>query len=171
MLRILKLGILFSVFFGLKSMPFNQDMVYLQPKTGEIMRDENQKSVPRGAMLRRVPAPEVSITLNNPYPVTDRSILLGKRLFLANCAQCHGVYLDSKYLPGGAQGFIVGLDLSTPQMALNPDGHFYGAIIHGFPQIGDVKVMGPYGHKFTDFEAWAIVHFIRDMQKKRQGEE
>ncbi len=167
MLKTLKLGIVFN-FIILHAMPFNQDMVYLQPKTGEVIRDEPKGSVPRGASTRMFPPPEIAMTQSNPFPITERSVLLGKRLYLANCSQCHGVYLDGQYRPGAAQSFILGLDLSTPQMALNNDGHFYSAILYGFPQVGDVKIMGPYRYKFTDFEAWAIVHFIRDMQDKRR---
>ncbi|MCS6894240.1 MAG: c-type cytochrome [Deltaproteobacteria bacterium] len=168
MLKMLRLGIVFSCFLEFAhALPFNQDMVYVQPKIGEIMRDEPQNSVPKNADSRKFPPVEEALILTNPYKSTVRSVLLGKRLFLANCSQCHGIYLDREYKPGANQGFIYGLDLSTADMKSKPDGHFYSAILYGFPQVGDAKVMPPYRVKFTDYEVWSIVNFIRDMQQKR----
>ncbi|MCX7953333.1 MAG: c-type cytochrome [Deltaproteobacteria bacterium] len=168
MLTRLKLGITFSLFLvgRLTSMPFNQDMVYLQPKTGEVMYDEPVESVPTDGSKREFPSVEEALAKSNPYEVTPRLLFKGKRLFLKNCSQCHGVYLDS-YRPGAVQPFVYGLDLSTQDMKLKPDGHFYSAILYGFPQIGDTKIMYPYRVRFTDEEAWAIVSFIRHMQDRR----
>lgn len=170
MLKKLRLGIAFSWSF-LLALPFNQDMVYLQPKTGEVMRDEHSKSVPSDYSKRVFPPVEQAMSAQNPLPATARTILLGKRLFLANCSQCHGVYLDGQYRSGAVQPFVYGLDLSTADMKVKPDGHFYSSILYGFPQIGDVKVMNPYRYRFSDYEAWSIVTFIREMQRARADSE
>lgn len=170
MLKKLRLGIVFSFGF-LVALPFNQDMVYLQPKTGEIMRDEPSKSIPSDFSKRVFPSVEQAMTATNPLPSTPRNILLGKRLFLANCSQCHGVYLDGTYRSGAVQPFVYGLDLSTADMKQKPDGHFYSSILYGFPQVGEVKVMSSYRYRFSDKEAWSIVTFIREMQRSRAENE
>jgi mono/diheme cytochrome c family protein len=173
MQKILRLEIEFRASFLLilgllNALPFNQDMVYTQPKTGELMFDEPPNSVPRTSDSRKFPPVEEALAITvNPIQKTEKTLQRGKRLFLAHCSSCHGVYLDGQYTPGANQRWIMGLDLSTRDMALKSDGHFYSAIIYGFPQVGDVKVMYSYRHKFTNEEAWSIVHFIRAMQEER----
>lgn len=149
------------------ALPFNDEMVSTQPKTGQIMRGEPKDSIPIGGRYV-VPAQEV-LTLTNPNKKpSDIQLQRGKRLYKANCTQCHGIYQDGKYHPGAVQPWIMGLDLSTEDMASKPDGHFFGSIHYGFPAVGDVKVMNPYGYKFSIEEHWDIVSFIRSMQAERR---
>lgn len=164
--KFLTLCLLATTVFAL---PFNDDMVGTQPKTGQIMRGEPKDSIPIGGNARYVVPPEETLTLTNPTKnPTAVQLQRGKRLYKANCTQCHGIFQDGNYHPGAVQPWIMGLDLSTADMAAKPDGHFFGSIHYGFPQVGEVKVMNSYAYKFSIEEHWDIVSFIRSMQAERR---
>lgn len=147
------------------ALPFSDDLVDTQPKTGQLMRAEPEGSVPVGAETRYIESESAALKMTIPH--TDNlalSLKRGERMFRTNCVQCHGIWKGDTYVQGGVQVFLPGLDLTLPMVAEKPDGHFFSAIHYGFAGI-----MPPYGYKFSIDEHWDIVRYIRKMQESKKS--
>ncbi|MEM8953001.1 MAG: cytochrome c [Verrucomicrobiota bacterium] len=93
--------------------------------------------------------------------VTPAFIKRGKERFELNCAVCHGVSGDGK---GAVSNYwptpIANLhELRLTDRAVTPDGSIYWTITHG------KGLMGPYGGNITVEDRWAIVAYVRALQK------
>ncbi|MFY9233147.1 MAG: cytochrome c [Fimbriimonadaceae bacterium] len=114
-----------------------------------------------GKLILKIPMAKVmrELKLNEPRDVLMR----GQEMFEAFCSPCHGRIGDGK-------GMIAlrGLDLKrtpasyhTKKLREMPDGHFYDVITNGF------GVMYPYGPRIVPEDRWAIVSYIRALQKSQ----
>jgi len=147
------------------ALPFNDDLVGTQPKTGQLMRPEPEGSVPVGADTRYVESEAAALKLT--IPATENlaiSLKRGERMYRTNCLQCHGIWKGDKYIAGSVQQWLPGLDLTMQMIADKPDGHFFSAIHYGFAGI-----MPPYGYKFSIDEHWDLVRFVRKMQEDKKS--
>jgi len=117
---------------------------------------------------------DIGDSLHNPYPVDDKSLAQGKKLFQVSCAPCHGIegkgdgpvtYNKPDTDPKKAiRRFpIPAPTLSGPgAVSTNrSDAYIYLTIRNGGQGIG--LGMPPYGLSLTDEERWAIVSYLRTL--------
>ena len=95
-----------------------------------------------------------------PLPVTIELVRRGQREFTINCAVCHGATgqgngITSKY---GLNGIANYHQDKYRQMA---DGQIFNTISHGY------NTMMAYGDKVTVKDRWAIIAYIRALQKSQ----
>ncbi|MCB1245365.1 MAG: cytochrome c [Verrucomicrobiales bacterium] len=96
------------------------------------------------------------------YPVDEALIERGRERFKINCSMCHGlsgngVGIVSKYwtLPPTA-------NLLDSRVQAFPDGQIFWTITHG------KGLMGPYNGTIAVRDRWAIVSYVRALQKTAQ---
>jgi len=97
-----------------------------------------------------------------PLPVTPAFLERGQKVFAINCAVCHGAAgqgngITSKY---GLLGIANYHQDKYRQMA---DGQMFNTITHGY------NTMMAYGDKVTVKDRWAIVAYIRALQKSQNA--
>ncbi len=101
--------------------------------------------------------------IDNPYPITDAGLKVGKELYNINCAICHGE-------KGDGNGYLVrddgGVYPVQPAILVNEEftaasnGRYYHSIMYG------KNLMGAYKDKLSYSERWQVIHYIRSLQAK-----
>ena len=90
---------------------------------------------------------------------TPELLALGRSRFRIFCGACHGT--------GGYGGSVVAANMTerrppslrTPVMAALPDQLIYTVIVNGFGR------MPPYAAQLTDRERWAVIAWLRQLQR------
>lgn len=97
---------------------------------------------------------------DNPVPVTDENLAAGMKLYVANCAVCHG----------GADGspsvIARGLYQKAPQLAKDgveddPPGVTYWKVAHGIR----FTAMPSFDRTLTEQQVWQLTLFLSHMDK------
>lgn len=97
-----------------------------------------------------------------PVPVTTRLLARGQERFNIFCAPCHGA-------SGQGNGWtsrlgLVGVaDLHQLRLVQMPDGQLFSIIRHGKNR------MAPYASSLEPVDAWAVVAYVRALQRARLG--
>ncbi len=103
--------------------------------------------------------------INNPFPITEKGLAVGKDLYEINCAICHGskgdgngwlvdeTNLNAKY-PAQPRNFL------DEEWTAKSNGAFYHSIMYG------KGVMGSYADKLSYEERWQVIHWVRALQAK-----
>ncbi len=86
----------------------------------------------------------------------------GQERFDINCAICHGKAGAGDGVIKG-MGFITIAPLLDDRLRAQPDGQIYNTITHG------KSTMGAYGPVITVEDRWAIVAYVRALQKVAGG--
>ncbi len=86
----------------------------------------------------------------------------GQQRFNINCAICHGRAGAGNGVIKG-MGFITIASLLDDRLRLQPDGQIYNTITHG------KSTMGAYGPVVTVEDRWAIVSYVRALQRAAGG--
>lgn len=103
----------------------------------------------------------------NPIPVPDSAGMVeAERLYLINCAICHGAKLDGNgplYKDGNGPyaakpATLVG-DAKYENM---PDGQMFYSITYG------KNLMGSYASQLNREQRWRVIHYIRSKQNKNK---
>jgi len=91
--------------------------------------------------------------LRNPIPHTRQALKQGEWLYEVYCAVCHGAtgQGDGQI----AEHFRRMPDLSAPHMANYTDGWLHSIIREGG------FAMPPFAHSMSNYERWALVHFVK----------
>ena len=95
-------------------------------------------------------------------PINLAVLERGKERYTINCAMCHGHAGDgtgiiSKMGFGGIANLLEG------RFQTMPDGHIFHTITHGKGN------MGPYGANITVEDRWAIVAYMRALQRSQSA--
>ena len=105
--------------------------------------------------------------IDNPFPITEAGLAVGKELYDINCGICHGA-------KGDGNGYLVAEDnpnvaypaqpanMLTDDFISSSNGRYYHAIIYG------KNVMGGYKDKLSYEERWQVIHHIRALQAKEK---
>ncbi|MCW8961116.1 MAG: DUF3341 domain-containing protein [Ignavibacteriaceae bacterium] len=153
--------------------PFNwmdeQQKIIPQSKS-EFFSDERGMRLPVEGTVARgfIPYPfagdkEPKEVLSNPYFPTKENLELGQRKFLTYCSPCHGNYADGD---SRLQGQFPNPPTLHSDRARNfPDGMIYHIITNG------QNIMPSYASQVTREERWAIVHYIRVLQRAKNASE
>ncbi|MBX9688013.1 MAG: cytochrome c [Candidatus Obscuribacterales bacterium] len=98
----------------------------------------------------------------NPLPVNNENLSNGCKLYVNNCAVCHGL------ADGKKSKISEGFNKSAPifvneaeEWSKDPDGLIYWFIEHGVR----LTAMPAYSKSMTETEKWQVVMFIKEMYK------
>lgn len=133
---------------------------------GRSMRTPVEGTVARGF----IPYPYMGIDeppeyLSNPLLPTAENLKLGKKKFLTFCSPCHGNFGDGDSRLKGQ--FPNPPSLHSQRIRDFEDGNLYHTITNG------KNIMPSYAAQIDREERWAIVNYIRALQKAKNvsGEE
>jgi mono/diheme cytochrome c family protein len=91
----------------------------------------------------------------NPTPVSDASLLNGRKYFQINCAVCHG---EKGMGDGPATKFgMPGINLTMDVTKGRSDGYIFGMIRNGR------GMMPPY-NRIEESDRWDVVNYLRGLQ-------
>jgi mono/diheme cytochrome c family protein len=105
-----------------------------------------------------------------PVPVTASLLERGRERFGIYCATCHGLAGDGdgmihrRALQLSEQGLAVWVPPSSMHSDLvrdRPDGHIFNTITYG------IRNMPSYGSQIEPHDRWAIVAYVRALQRSR----
>src|SRR5690349_19322174 len=130
-----------------------------QPVTGAIARGDNFPYTLKNDSAGYAQ----SATVTNPLPPLDsKDFLEASRLFLINCAICHGPKLDGNgpLYKGGDGPFISkpATLVGDPKYTAMTEGTMFHSITYG------KNAMGSYASQLSTEQRWMIVHYIKDKQ-------
>jgi hypothetical protein len=103
-----------------------------------------------------------SLVVNSPVEVTLDLLKRGQERYNIYCAPCHD-------RTGAGQGIVIKKGfLPPPSLHLDrlreaPDGHFFDVISNG------IRNMPPYNHQVQVADRWAIVAYIRALQRSQNA--
>jgi mono/diheme cytochrome c family protein len=139
---------------------------------GRAMRHRPEGTVARGRLdaderLYYGIEEDGEFTTAFPLPVSDALLDRGRERFGIYCAVCHGlsgngsgpVHLRAEKLQQGT--WVPPTDLASPAVLDRPNGHLYNTISNG------IRNMPAYGSKIAVEDRWAIVAYVRALQRAR----
>lgn len=127
-----------------------------------------EHSVPVAGALPGAPGPftqaqldSVAGTLTNPYAggASPEVLARGEVLFANQCSVCHGPTGAGDGPVIGAGKFPFSLPVSGGAAVTRSDGYLYGVITVGR------GLMPPYGEKLGHADRWAVVAYVRELQR------
>ncbi len=132
---------------------------------GRMMREPVKGTVARGHMPYEFKdsTAQPAEPLPNPLIASSDVLKLGQKKYLTFCSPCHGNYGDGDARLNGQ--FPVPPSLHTQKLQQWKDGNIYHVITVG------QNVMPSYAHQMTVKERWAVVSYIRALQKAKNASE
>jgi len=96
-----------------------------------------------------------------PVPVTAAMMDRGQQRFNIYCAPCHGAQGDGKGITSKLGMAVVGdlHDGAARKVPQQPDGQLFNTITYG------KNLMGAYGGVITVEDRWAIIAYVRALQR------
>ena len=151
--------------------PFNwmmyQDKIIPQSRT-ELFEDERgMRSPVKGTVAKGfIPYPYMGIDepqeyLSNPLLPSIENLKLGKKKYLTYCSPCHGNFGDGDSRLKGQ--FPNPPTIHSQRIRNFEDGRFYHIITDG------KNIMPSYAAQISREERWAIVNYIRVLQKAKNA--
>lgn len=109
---------------------------------------------------------ELAKRLRNPVLVSEESVAFGKKMYGYTCIVCHGA-------EGKGDGRVIREDrfnaklpdLAEAKIIELTDGQIYHVITHGY------GLMYSYKSQLMPAERWAVINYIRALQRARNPEE
>jgi mono/diheme cytochrome c family protein len=97
-----------------------------------------------------------------PLPVSNELVQRGRVVYTVNCAVCHGATgqgngITSKYGLNGIANY------HQDKYRIMADGQIFNTISHGY------NTMMAYGDKVTVKDRWAVISYIRALQKSENA--
>ena len=109
------------------------------------------------AEKRRIAAEQASAI---PYPITMQLLERGRQRFGIYCEPCHSPLGDGDgMIP--RRGFPHPPSYHIARLRNAPDRHFYDVMTNGY------GIMYSYGDRVTPEDRWAIVAYIRALQRSQ----
>lgn len=106
-------------------------------------------------------------TFKNPLPASEFIINRGKQRFETHCVPCHnfdglgrGKIITDVKLKEDEEGFPEPANLTRPETQKLSDARIFHILSSG------QNLMFPVNDKLSENERWALVHYIRYLQKK-----
>jgi mono/diheme cytochrome c family protein len=97
-----------------------------------------------------------------PWPITEAALARGQLEYGIVCANCHGADGYGKGMIV-RRGFPAPPSLHEPRLRAAPPGHYFDVITHGY------GVMYPYASIIDVNDRWAIIAYIRALQRSQQA--
>jgi len=100
-----------------------------------------------------------------PVPVTMEFLERGRDRYEVFCSVCHGLAGDGKgIIMTGDYGFIPAPTYHSDMLRTQPDGYLYDALTNG------VRTMAGYGSQVPVNDRWAIVAYVRALQRSQNAD-
>ncbi|HSH92633.1 MAG TPA: cytochrome c [Roseimicrobium sp.] len=125
-------------------------------------------TIARGSAFEDVPYNTGKITGTTnwvetiPVPVTVAMLKRGQQRFSINCSPCHGSVGDGKGITT-KYGMVAVANFHDPRLVQMTDGEIFNTITHG------KNLMGSYGANITIDDRWAIISYVRALQRSQLG--
>jgi len=145
----------------------NQDKIMPQSTTVLFEDERGMRPPVEGTVARGfIPYPYMGIDepeeyLSNPLLPSIENLKLGKKKFLTYCSPCHGNFGDGDSRLKGQ--FPNPPSLHSERIRGFEDGRFYHVITNG------KNIMPSYAAQISREERWAIVNYIRVLQKAKNA--
>jgi hypothetical protein len=98
----------------------------------------------------------------NPVPVTEDLLLTGQRRFNTYCSPCHDRTGQGRGVVA-TRSIWVPTSLHDDRVRQFNDGEIFNVITHGR------RSMPPYRFQIAEADRWAIVAYVRALQRTRMG--
>jgi hypothetical protein len=98
-----------------------------------------------------------------PLDLTPELVTRGQERFNINCAVCHGMVGDGKGVVQKIANWATVANLQDDRILQQPDGQIFNTITHG------KNTMGAYGPNIAVEDRWAIVAYVRALQKSQHA--
>jgi mono/diheme cytochrome c family protein len=132
---------------------------------GRGMQPAVAGTIARGHLPPAFSKPEAAgEILANPVALTNRVAERGRKVFNDHCALCHGAVGDGVALLSRAYGAKPG-NFMTDAMQKQPDGYIYGVLMLG------KNAMPSYAADLDESDRWAVVHYIRILQRSQNAKD
>lgn len=129
---------------------------------GFSMRNPVEGTVAKGFLpYQHMGVPEPASYLTNPLLPTEDVLNLGKRKFLTFCSPCHGDFGDGNSRLRGQ--FPNPPTLHSSRSRGMSEGQLYHIIMNG------QNIMPSYAPQTTEDERWAIVHYMKALQRAKNA--
>ncbi len=166
-----------AMFFATKWFPLLPPMRYMedQPrlnaqkasaffKDGHGMQMPVPGTVARGYLPTATGTQDQAASLVNPLPRTKEIFALGHKVFTNRCEVCHGALANGVGSLTAAYGGKPA-NLQAQQFRDYPDGKIYWAIVNG------KNAMPSHAPYLTEQERWAVVHYVRALQRAQNAKD
>lgn len=99
----------------------------------------------------------------NPFPITEQFMKRGQQRYNIYCAPCHGTTGDgNSTVKRFGLATVADLhDNKARKVVQQPDGEIFNTITYG------KTAMGPYGGIIPAEDRWAIIAYVRALQRSR----
>jgi len=133
-------------------------------KDGRGMRMPVQGTVARGHLPSATGTQDEAAALPNPLPRTKEVFAQGKAAFSDRCAVCHGPVGNGVGSLTAAYG-AKPANLQSQQFRDYADGQIYWAIVNG------KNAMPSQAADLTEDQRWAVVHYVRALQRAQNAKD
>lgn len=130
-----------------------------EPLLGTVARGDRYQNSPENTG-RTVGTTNFVVSI--PVPVTEQLMARGRRQFDIYCLPCHGPSGDGNGIVK-KYGYGTIRSIHEKPVVLQPDGELFNTITFG------KSTMMPYGSQITVEDRWAIVAYVRALQRSRLG--
>lgn len=148
--------------------PFFEDgLAMRQPVAGTVARGQLRTTQNAAFELGRNASG--GFVAQNPLPVTEALVTRGQERYNIYCTVCHGLAGDGRGIimtgnGGQGYGYVPAPSYHTDLLRGVEDGYLYNVIANG------VRSMPSYGHEIAPADRWAIVSYIRALQRSQNAD-
>lgn len=129
-----------------------------QPVAGTIARGHLKHNKPYYQGINK----DSTFVKDIPVDVTKSFIYRGKDRFEIYCTPCHGVAGDGQgIIMTGGYGYVPAPSFHQPRLRNVNDGYIFSAISNG------IRNMPSYAHQIPVKDRWAIVSYVRALQRSQ----
>ena len=141
--------------------PFFEDNAAMRtPVPGTVQRGELRDT----SSLYRGRTAEGDYVENIPIAVTREVMERGRDRYNVYCSVCHGrTGAGNGIIMRGDYGYTPASSYHVDRLRQAPDGYLYDVIVNG------VRSMPAYGQKVPVLDRWAIVAYIRALQRSQHA--
>lgn len=136
---------------------FQDKMSSRLPVAGTVARGSAYQDVPENT--GKLPG-TTNFVEHIPVPLNEQMLKRGQERYTIYCSVCHGVGGDGKGITG-KYGMVAMANFHDPRLVKMPDGEFFNTITFG------KNLMGPYGGQIPISDRWAIIAYVRALQRSR----
>ena len=131
-----------------------------EPVPGTVARGDHYQNSPINTGRE---AGTTNFIANIPVPVTEQVMARGQQRYEIYCTPCHGPQGDGTGIVK-KYGYASIRSLHEKIVVTQGDGEIFNTITYGFR-----TTMFPYGSQISIEDRWAIVAYVRALQRSRLG--